>query len=102
MPGVVVYKCPDGKNYSLYSDRRDCPRVSAIDGGNLGGSGSTRVASRFLGSRTKTVSQEELASVYHLATPEPEPLNRKKLVVLGIAGFSLVLLLLLLARRKRK
>lgn len=103
MPGVVVYKCPGG-GYSLYPDRRDCPGMGP--GGTVsidtGGSGTTRIATRFLGARSKVVDSAELASLYFPATPKPDVLNRRRLILIGVAGFALVLVLLLLARRRKR
>lgn len=103
MPGVVIYKCPDGVNYSLHSDRRDCPVVTqAIQ---LGAGGGTRT--RYLGSHGRFVTEAEAASL--MGTPaavaladEGTTVDRNRLLSIGVAAFALVLILLLLAKRRRK
>ncbi len=100
-PGVFVYVCPDGVNRSLYSDRRDCPGYAsganvAVDVGAGGGA-----RSRFLGARGRFVPLSELAPTLG-PTPEVPALNRNRILMLGIAGFSIALLLIFLARRRKK
>lgn len=95
--GIVVYRCPDGIHYSRYSDLRDCPARSPI-GVDLGATGDR---TRFLGSRGRAVtSYADLGIVTE--TPEPETLDRKKLLGIGIAAFAVVLLFFILARRRKR
>jgi hypothetical protein len=95
--GVVVYYCPDRKHISRYSDLRDCP-TSPISLDLVAGGTRTK----FLGSRRRVLSPDDPLIAELVETPEPEALDRKRLLGVGIAAFALVLFLLLITRRRKR
>ena len=100
MPGVRAYRCPDG-SITLDASLRSCPAPPP----GVVQLGLTSQATRFLGARGFMITEEEAAALKSrpTETPEPLPLDLRRLLLHALViGLSAWLLLLLLKRRKRR